>query len=85
MKCVKCGQELDEGSTFCGNCGQPIASQSQSISSQPIEPVQAQTQPEAPVQPAPTVEAQPNVSPVQTAEIPSQPPVNPVQNPVADN
>jgi zinc ribbon protein len=25
MKCPNCGEELDPGAAFCGNCGQPIA------------------------------------------------------------
>ncbi len=24
MNCVKCGQELDAGASFCGNCGAPV-------------------------------------------------------------
>ena len=35
MKCKKCGNEMPEGSKFCGVCGEPVSGGSQSFGGEP--------------------------------------------------
>lgn len=35
MKCKKCGNEMPEGSKFCGVCGEPVSGSSQNFGGQP--------------------------------------------------
>lgn len=64
MNCSQCNQPLDEGATFCGNCGTPIAASVgvAATASPPAPNVQA---PVANAAPPPTPVAQPQPAPVQ--------------------
>lgn len=62
MNCSQCGNELDQGAAFCGNCGAQIAAQPAPSVSQP--PV---TQP--PVAPQPPQFQQPSPQPAYSAPI----------------
>jgi len=70
MNCIRCGQPLDPGAAFCGNCGQPVAQ----AAAQPP----AQTPP-----PMPVAAATPAVQPVAVVPAAPQPPQPPVQPVVA--
>lgn len=79
MNCIKCGHEIETGSAFCGNCGQPVAPAAvPAAPAQPALPLAAPTDVPAPV-PDPTVPqtANPAIPPVspapgQTYSIPSE-------------
>lgn len=64
MNCGRCGQKLDEGAAFCGNCGQQVVlppnqpmqaviSQAQNGPAQPIQATYLQPQPHPQPQPQP--------------------------------
>ena len=92
MNCKKCGAPLDGSSKFCGVCGEPIETQTETPEifnvQEPvnqntviIEPVQEQmTEPQVqPVEPVPTVEPVQPVEPVSTVKPNIVEPVQPVQ------
>jgi hypothetical protein len=56
MNCTKCGQPLDPGAAFCGNCGQPVAATPAPVpaSSQP-QPAATVPPPNTPPPPAPAL------------------------------
>lgn len=74
-KCPFCGNEIEEGSKFCGSCGNPLTDIGQAEA--PVEPVET---------PAESVEvlAEPIEAPVEPADIPAAPtemPIEPVNAP----
>lgn len=42
MNCEKCGQPIDPGATFCGNCGQPVAHTAPTAAPAPSQTVVSQ-------------------------------------------
>jgi len=70
MFCNKCGQELADNATFCGNCGTPVsaapATEAAPAEAAPAAPVEAAPAEVAPVEAAPAAE----VAPVEAAPAP---------------
>ena len=88
MFCNKCGQELADNATFCGNCGTPVSA-APATAAAPVEAAPAAPAEVAPVEAAPVAE----VAPVEAAPAPvADPassegagvaPIAPVQAPAA--
>lgn len=69
MNCTRCGNALDTGAAYCGNCGQPVVPPAQP---QPAAPVVAEATPNG--QPAANIPvSQPEA--VATGQVPAQPAV----------
>lgn len=64
--CTHCGQQLDDSTAFCPNCGTPAAGQPQQAAPQQAAPQQEAPQQEAPQQAAPQQPVQPVQPVVQT-------------------
>jgi len=70
MYCEKCGAQLEEGATFCSQCGTPVT-KTEEVKTEAVNETPAQAQPEAQPQPAqpapqPAPQAKPQPAPVQS-------------------
>ena len=76
MFCPECGTQIDDSSTFCGNCGSAIAQLDQTVCTQPEPPTQAEVAAAQAAAAAP-MEATAPIAPI---DVPA--PVAPAETPV---
>ncbi|MBL8122076.1 hypothetical protein JNM87_04990 [Candidatus Saccharibacteria bacterium] len=76
MNCGKCGQPLDQGAVFCGNCGQQVVLPVQQTTQAPSQNL-ATTAPVAPASMPAAIPAAPAAVPAVAQPIPASAPLSP--------